>query len=132
MTEKEKKEYYRNRVERDLKGNPLSPNYKKPKVHSFPPPSDADAERMSKLDGYGNPLPGFEWRGRDIVKKNAIHVHTVSNEMDGTEVHRFPTIRVTSKRLVLKLQPKLKQDANRKNNKRESKRDGRRVKQKRK
>lgn len=72
MTEKEKKDYYRGRIERDIKGNPLAPNYRKPEVHHFPPPSQTDAERMKKLDSYGNPLPGYEWRGRDIVKSKKL------------------------------------------------------------
>lgn len=162
MTEKEKKEYYRNRIERDLKGNPLAPNYRKPKVHHFPPPSQTDAERMKKLDSYGNPLPGYEWRGRDIVKskklksseilihqgdmwngfgivnsktvpkgtyklqKNLIPCKAEKDEIDGTAIHRFQTIGITRKQLVLTLKPtKLKSNGN---SKRSTRKRSRKIK----
>lgn len=67
MTEEQKKDYYRKRVERDLAGNPNMPQRKK-RATRFPPPSEEDKERMKYLDGYGNPIKGYKWEGNKIVK----------------------------------------------------------------
>lgn len=94
MTEREKKDYYRNRVERDLKGNPQAPNYRKPKrAARFGPPTKEDKKRLKFLDSYGNPLPGYKWSGRDIVddKGKIVYKAPKGKVATGTEVQTIKT-----------------------------------------
>lgn len=66
-TEKEKKDWARNRIEKDLEGNSNMRSNKK-RLPTFKPPTQEDKTRMEKLDRMGNPLPGYKWNGYNIVE----------------------------------------------------------------
>jgi hypothetical protein len=67
LSEKVNKERWARRIERDLKGNPL---LKEEGSLSIPSPTEEDIENMQYQDHLGNPLPGYKWEGRKIVKIN--------------------------------------------------------------
>ncbi len=68
LSEKIKKEQWARRVERDLKGNPL---LRKEKEFSIASPTEIDIENMKYQDHLGNPLPGYKWEGRKIIKDDS-------------------------------------------------------------
>ena len=67
VTEKEKKEYARQRITGELEGNPNIPKKKTRKI-KFKPPTKEQEIRMSFLDRMGNPIEGYKWSGLDIVE----------------------------------------------------------------
>lgn len=69
LSEKDKREFTRRRIESEEAGNPNFKPYKKERKVKFIPPTKEVEERMKLLDMNGNPIKGYKWGKFNKKKK---------------------------------------------------------------
>lgn len=73
LTEDQKKEFTRRRIESELEGNPNIPKRKQRKIR-FASPDKLTAQRMKLLDGFGNPIAGYKWGTEKVKGTNLLEI----------------------------------------------------------
>jgi len=91
MTEKEKKEYTRQRITSEVfDGNPNIPKKKTRKL-TFKSPTEAELSVMKYLDYLGNPIKGFKW----LEQKDGTRIIVEDRTPTKTEKTKTISIHIT-------------------------------------